>query len=72
MGSVQTFSMGIILVWGGGWGEGAMWEDFSLEEFVLEEEKFNEGGARFSSNTIKKQQKNKHEKVFSTESKEQN
>ena len=47
-----------------------MWEDLSLEEFVMEEEKFNEGGAGFSSITIKKQRKNKHENVFSIESKE--
>ena len=34
------------------------------------EEKFNEAGAGFSSITITKQWKNKHEKVFSIESKE--
>ena len=32
-----------------------MWEDISLEEFVMGEEKFNEKGAGFSSITIKKQ-----------------
>ena len=41
-----------------------MWEDLSLEEYVMGEEKFNEKGAGFSSITIKKQQKNKHEKVI--------
>ena len=48
-----------------------MWEDLSLEEYVMGEEKLNEKGAEFSSITIKKQSKNKHEKVFSIESKEQ-
>ena len=62
MGSVQL---------GWGLGEGAMWKDLSLEEYVMGEEKFNEKGAGFSSISIKKKQwKNKHEKVFSTESKE--
>ena len=41
-----------------------MWEDFSLEEYVMGEEKFNEGGTGFSSIII-------NMKVFSTESKEQ-
>ena len=49
-----------------------MWVDLSLDEYVKGEEKFNEGGVEFSSIIInKKQWKNKHEKVFSTESKEQ-
>ena len=52
MGSVQTFSGGFYFVWG--WGEGAMLEDLSLEEFVMGEEKFNEKGAGFSSIIIKK------------------
>ena len=38
-----------------------MWEDLSLEEFVMGEEKFNEKATGFSSITIKKQWKNKHE-----------
>ena len=49
---------------GWGWGEEAMWEDLLLEEHVMGEEKFNEKGAGFSSITIKKQWKYKHEKVF--------
>ena len=32
-----------------------MWEDLSLEEYVMGEEKLNEKGAGFSSITIKKQ-----------------
>ena len=56
---------GNFLVWGWGWGE-----DLSLEEYVMGEEKFNEKGSGFSSITIKKKWKNKHEKVFSIESKE--
>ena len=39
-----------------------MWEDLSLEEYFIGEEKFNEKGARFSSITIKKKKKN-NEKV---------
>ena len=59
----------LVLVWGS--GEGAIWEDLSLEQYFMGEEKFNEKGAEFSSITIKKKQwKYKHEKVFSIESKE--
>ena len=48
-----------------------MWEDLSLEEYVMGEEKSNEGGAGFPSITIKIiQRKNKHEKVLPIESKE--
>ena len=47
-----------------------MWEDLLLEKHVMGEEKFNEGGAGFSSIIIKKQLKNKYKKVLSTESKE--
>ena len=45
-------------------------KDLSLDEYVMGEEKFNEKGAGFSSITIKKKRKNKHEEVFSIESKE--
>ena len=45
-----------------------MWEYLSLEEYFMVEEKFNE--KVFSRITIEKQWKNKHEKVFSIESKE--
>ena len=34
-----------------------MWEDLYLKECVMGEEKFNEGGAGFSSNIIKKMKK---------------
>ena len=64
MGSVQTFSGGFYFVWGWGWGEGAMLEDLSFEESVMGDEKFNEKGAGFSSITIRKQWKNKHENFF--------
>ena len=47
-----------------------MWEDLSLEKYVMGEQKFNEKGAGFSKITIKTQSKNKHGKVFSIESKE--
>ena len=33
-----------------------MWEDLTLEEYVMGEEEFNEKGAGFSSITIKKNQ----------------
>jgi len=46
---------GIFSVLGWDLGEGAMWEDLSLEEYVMAEEKFNEKGAGFSSITIRKQ-----------------
>ena len=50
----NNFFRGILLVWGLGWGEGAMWEDLSLEEYVMWKEKLNEKGAGLSSITIKK------------------
>ena len=40
---------------GGVEGKG-VWEDLSLEVYFTVEEKFNEGGAGFSSITIKKKQ----------------
>ena len=52
----RRFSGGLFWFWGA-WGEGAMWEDLSLKEYVMGEEKFNEGGAGFSSITIKKTMK---------------
>ena len=33
----------------GGQGEGVMWEDLSMEECIMREEIFDEGGAGFSS-----------------------
>ena len=45
------------MVWVWGSGEGAIWEDLSLEEHFMGEEKFNEKGAGFSSITIKKNKK---------------
>ena len=47
-----------------------MWEDLSLEEYVMGDEKISEKGAGFCSITIRKQWKNKHENVFSIEIKE--
>ena len=47
-------------VGGRNWGEGAMWEDISLDKCVMGEEKLNEKGAGFSSITIKK---NNNEKI---------
>ena len=48
-----------------------MWEDLSLEEYVMGEEKFNENGAGFSSITIKKNnEKINMKSFFSIESKE--
>ena len=71
IGKCTDVFRGIFLVWVWGWGEGARWEDLSLEKYVMGEEKFNEKGAGFSSIVIKKKRrKYKHEKVFSVESKE--
>ena len=41
--------------WGGVEGRGAMWEDLSMEKYVMGEQKFNEKGAGFSKITIKNQ-----------------
>ena len=35
-------------------GGGVTWEDLSMEKLLMGEETFNEGGAGFSSITIKK------------------
>ena len=48
---------GIFLVWVWGSEEGAIWEDLSLKEYFMGEEKFNKKGAGFSSITIKKKMK---------------
>ena len=48
---------GDFFVWAWGSGEGAIWEDLSLEEYFMGEEKFNEKGAGFSSITFKKTKK---------------
>ena len=53
----RRFQEDFFLVWGWGLGKGAMWEDLSLEEYVVGEENFNEKGAGFSSITIKKTMK---------------
>ena len=52
------------MVWVWGLGEGAMWEDRSLKEYLMGEEKFNEKGAGFSSITIKKNNENINMKRF--------
>ena len=36
-----------------------MWKDLSLEEYVMGEEKFNEGGDGFSSIVVKKKNNEK-------------
>ena len=41
---------------GVGMGEGITWEDLSIEEFIMREENFHEGGARFSGIIKKKKQ----------------
>ena len=45
------------LVLGVGFRRGAMWEDLSLEKYVMGEQKFNEKGAGFSKITMKKTMK---------------
>ena len=47
----------------GGGVEGRGYGDLSMEEFIIGEENFHEGGAGFSS-IIKKKMKNKYEKGF--------
>ena len=48
-----------------------MWEDLSMDKYVMGEQKFNEKGAGFSKITIKKNnEKINMEKFFSIESKE--
>ena len=51
--------MGIFWFGGWGWGERALWDDLSFEEYVMGDEKFNEKGAGFSSITIKKKNNEK-------------
>ena len=41
-----------------------MWENLSLEEYVMGEDKFNEKGAGFSSITIKNNEKINMKKFF--------
>ena len=41
-----------------------MWEDLSLEEYVMGEEKFNEKGVGFFRITIKKNEKINMKKFF--------
>ena len=41
-----------------------MWEDLSLEKYVMGEQKFNEKGAGFSKIIIKKNKKINMEKFF--------
>ena len=43
---------GDFLVLGVGLGEGAVWEDLSLEKYVMGEEKFNEKGAERRTNLV--------------------
>ena len=55
IGKCTDVFRGILFCLGVGLRGGAMWEDLSLEESVMGEEKFNEKGAGFSSITIRKQ-----------------
>ena len=43
---------------------GHLWEDLSLEEYVMGEEKFNEKGAEFSSIITKNNEKINKKKFF--------
>ena len=57
----DTFSL-----WGGGGlgqVEGVTWEDISMEELIMREQIFHEGGAGFSS-IIKKKRENKLKKSY--------
>ena len=64
IGKCTDVIRGIFLVWVWGSGEGAIWEDLSLEEYFMGEEKFNEKGAGLSSITIKKNNENINMKKF--------
>ena len=55
----------------GGLGEGAMWEDLPLEEFVMGEEKFHEGAQDFLTIFLKNNEKINMKFFLSTESKDQ-
>ena len=55
---------GDFLVWVWGSGEGAIWEDLSLEKYFMGEEKYNEKGAGLSSINIKKNNENVNMKKF--------
>ena len=44
----------VFFVWVWGSGEGAIWEDLSLKEYFMGEEKFNEKGAGFLALLLKK------------------
>ena len=63
IGKCTDFFSGIFW-FGWGRGEGAMWEDLLLEEYVMGEGKFNEKGAGFSSITIKKNNEKINTKKF--------
>ena len=51
--------------------EEVTWEDFSLEEFIMGEENFHDGGAGFSSIIKQKNENINKRKVFSTGSMDQ-
>ena len=79
IGKCTDIFWGIFLVWVWGSGEGAIWKDLFLENISWGKRNSIKRGAGFSSITIKKKMKihekheiheMKHEKVFSTESKE--
>ena len=52
IGKCTDVFRGIFLVLGVGLGEGAVWEDLSLEKYVMGEEKFNEKGAERRTNLV--------------------
>ena len=47
-----------------GCGEGSLWEDLCLEEYLMGEKRFNEGGTGFSSIIIKKNNEKINMKKF--------
>ena len=69
IGKCRDVFRGIFLVLGVGLRGGGYVGKSFLREICHGEEKFNEKGSGFSKTTIKKQWKNKHEKVFSIKEK---
>ena len=48
IGKCTNVFRGTFLQWGDR-GEGVTWENLSIEEFIMREENFHEGGTGFSS-----------------------
>ena len=65
IGKCTDIFRGIFLAWVWGSGEGAIWEDLSLEEYFTGEEKFNEWAQGLLALLLKKNNENIKMKKFS-------